>query len=81
MGKLTIKNYNKPAPRWLRILRDSWNLIGTGIIAYLEVFKDVNVISEATLSILVGTIAFIGMVVTVSCIFIEGKANEQEVNT
>jgi hypothetical protein len=64
-----IKNYNIPAPKWLRILRDCWNIIGSGVIAYLEIIRQVYNFSQNVMILTTGTIAFLGMMLTVACIF------------
>lgn len=73
-----IKNYNIPAPAWLRILRDCWNIIGSGVIAYMEIIRQVYNFSQNVMIMTTGTIAFLGMMLTVACIFTGVQKIEEE---
>jgi hypothetical protein len=66
--------YNSPAPQWLRVVRDLWSGLGTGMITYLSVFD----FPEHTFNIFSATIIFVGSVLTVFCVVLgKGDANTE----
>ena len=60
-----MKKYNIPAPKWIRIVRDSWAILGAAFVNYIDVFD----IPHKSETILIGTVTFIGALVTIACVF------------
>jgi hypothetical protein len=68
------KMYNSPAPQGLRIIRDLWSGLGTGMITYLSVFN----FPEHTFNVFSATIIFVGSVLTVFCVVLgKGETNTE----